>query len=103
MRSSLCINSIHSLIGTDGPFKPHEHLNQPSMATDLAKGEENVGVPIHGPRVKGEPMKAAAWYGSRDIRGTWIYTMLSNRMRLLFTARSHTQNNQSDPPTHPHK
>lgn len=40
------------------------------MATNLAKGEENVSVPIHGPRVKGQLMKAAAWYGARDIRGT---------------------------------
>lgn len=39
------------------------------MATDLAKGEENVSVPIHGPRVKGQLMKAAAWYGARDVRG----------------------------------
>jgi hypothetical protein len=40
------------------------------MATNLAKGEENVSVPIHGPRVKGQLMKTAAWYGVRDIRGT---------------------------------
>ncbi len=43
------------------------------MATDLAKGEENLSVPIHGPRVKGEPMQAAAWYGARDIRGAYAY------------------------------
>lgn len=41
------------------------------MATDLAKGEENVSVPIHGPRIKGEPMQAVAWYGARGIRSTY--------------------------------
>ena len=32
------------------------------MATSLAKSEENVAVPIQGPRVKGESMKAVTWY-----------------------------------------
>lgn len=49
-----------------------QRLNPKKMATDLAKGEENVGVPIHGPSVKGELMKAAAWYGARDIRGPYV-------------------------------